>query len=144
MGKRWSGSLRVSWACWWRNLSWLSCSTQICFPNDAFIWIWSRLQMLRKLKNCFVRIILVPWSVIRQIIRQIFYLWKCSDLKIVAVDCGRGKQWGIVCYRQGIRRWPDFRFFKNGVSVDEWDGDQMEVEDFVNHITLLISEKDEL
>jgi len=52
----------------------------------------------------------------------------------VGVDCGRGKQWGIVCYRQGIRRWPDFRMFKDGELLEDWDGEGMEVSDFKNYI----------
>ena len=67
-----------------------------------------------------------------------------SDLKIVAVDCARGKDWGIVCYEQGIKRWPDFRFFKNGVSVDEFDGEEFEVDDFIDFVTYQMEMKDEL
>ena len=62
----------------------------------------------------------------------------------MAVDCGRGREWGIVCYEQGIRRWPDFRFFVNGESVDDWDGEQYEVQDFIDYVTTMMRKKDEL
>ena len=30
-------------------------------------------------------------------------IFEILDTKIVGVDCGRGKDWGIVCYEQGIK-----------------------------------------
>lgn len=67
-----------------------------------------------------------------------------DDFRIVAVDCARGPAWGKVCYNYGIHGYPDFRFFKNGEQVDDWDGNGSDLNELIEYINTMRSLKDEL
>ena len=67
-----------------------------------------------------------------------------DDFRIVAIDCARGPKWGKVCYNYGVHSYPDFRFFKNGEQIDDWDGNGADLNELVEYIQTMRQQKDEL
>ena len=67
-----------------------------------------------------------------------------GDFKIVAIDCARGPKWGKVCYNYGVHAYPDYRFFRNGEQINDWDGDGSDLNELIEYIHLMRQQKDEL